>query len=246
MPDVRSGALAAALLCAAGCSFEISGLSIGDVGSTELDAGVPTPDLAEPPTSGPDLLAPPDLAPLPPELTGSGVASATSANLTVLGPTDWIHFGTTSASDIDRKLVANSVISGFSELKNGKVTQYINNVVSFRWSDGKPIADEPGTTTGVYIAGVDDGFAVSVPADTTEHTVVIFVGGYLTAATLSAHLSDKSAPDFSSSNFSNMVDVYNATFTLKYRAASANQTLLIAWKQTSGAGNVTLQAVALN
>ena len=69
-------------------------------------------------------------------------------------------------------------------------------------------------------------------------------GGWNSAATLTAHLSDGSAAD--------LVDVtsgssgqYNRNYTITYRALSSAQTLTVTWTMSSGIGNVTLNGAAL-
>jgi hypothetical protein len=244
VPDSLARALAVVLLFSAGCSFEIPGLG-GNSGQTVDDGGAGDASPAVDDAADPDLASSPDLA-QPPELTGTAMPSAATADLTALGTTDWVHFGIKMAADINRKATGGSLISTFSSLKNKSPAHYGDNQVSFRWSDGAPTVSQVGTTTGVYLGGMDEGFAFTVPADTTERTVVVFVGGYLSSAIMVAHLSDGSAPDFTSSTFTNLTGSYGVTATLKYRASAANQTLLIGWKQTSPGGNVTLQAIALN
>ena len=72
---------------------------------------------------------------------------------------------------------------------------------------------------------------------------MVHVGGWDSAGTLTAHLSDGSAAD--------LVDVagssgqYDRNYTITYRALSSAQTLTVTWAMTSGIGNVTLNGAAL-
>ena len=71
------------------------------------------------------------------------------------------------------------------------------------------------------------------------------VGGWDSGGTLTAHLSDGSATDFTAST-ANTSGQYDYNYTLTYNAASAGQTLTVTWKMSSGTGNVTLSGAALS
>ncbi len=72
----------------------------------------------------------------------------------------------------------------------------------------------------------------------------VYVGGYASGGTLTAQLSDGSAPNYVHSAFSG-TGQYDAVYTLTYKAASAGKLLTVKWVQSSGSGNVTLQAATL-
>ena len=63
------------------------------------------------------------------------------------------------------------------------------------WTDGTPLPASANNQAGVYI-GTNNGFSFTAPADTVGRTLIVHVGGYNSAGTLTAHLSDNSAPDF--------------------------------------------------
>ena len=69
--------------------------------------------------------------------------------------------------------------------------------------------------------------------------------GWNSGGTLTAHLSDGSATDFTASTV-NTSGQYDHNYTLTYNAASAGQTLTVTWKMSSGTGNVTLSGAALS
>ena len=70
------------------------------------------------------------------------------------------------------------------------------------------------------------------------------MGGWYSAGTLTAHLSDGSAADFTDVS-SSANGQFDRNYTLTYSARSAAQTLTVTWTLTSGNGNVTLNAAAL-
>jgi hypothetical protein len=125
--------------------------------------------------------------------------------------------------------------------------QYLDNINGYSWTDGMPTVNAVATRSGIYIVGTGNSFTITVPADTTSRTVKVYVGGWMSAGTLTAHLSDNSTADYTDSSFSNNGASYYAVYTITYKASAANQNLTVRWQMASGAagGNVTLQAVTL-
>jgi hypothetical protein len=127
---------------------------------------------------------------------------------------------------------------------SGSVIRYANDLRPLSWSDGTPTASNSGDKNGIYIAHTGNGFSFTAPAGTTPQTLTVHVGGYGSGATLTAHLSDNSAPDYT--NTTTLVNgQYDGNYTLNYQAGSAGQTLTVTWKMASGTGNVTLDGAAL-
>ncbi len=176
-----------------------------------------------------------------PALAGSGTSSAGTANLTGEGSSDWVHWGDSS---LTRKAGVTPQLSNYSVVGSGPVMVYSNDPRALSWTDGTPTADG-NNNNGIYISSVQNGFSVTAPADTGTRVLTLYVGGWLSGATLTARLSDNSA--------ANYVDVttpaagqYDRNYTLTYSAASAGQTLTVSWVMTSGAGNVTMNGAALS
>jgi hypothetical protein len=69
-----------------------------------------------------------------------------------------------------------------------------------------------------------------VPADTTTRTLTVYAGGYNTTSSLTAHLSDGSAADYTVS--SGQALLYTNVYTITYHAASAGQSLTITLLKT--------------
>ena len=117
-------------------------------------------------------------------------------NLTALGTLDWAHWGLTSASSFDHKAGVTSQISNFTVVGTGAANRYADNAFGFSWTGGTPTASATNSTTGVYISGVGNGFQITVPADTTQRTLTVFVDSYHAQGKMVAHLSDASSPDY--------------------------------------------------
>ena len=128
-------------------------------------------------------------------LTGSGVSSSATVNLTTEGSSDWSHW-----SGYDHKSSGGSKISNYTVVGTGTVLNYTNDPRTCTWSDGTPTASG-SNKNGIYITGVGKGFQITAPADLTQRTVKVYVGGWVSGGTLTASLSDASAPDYVNSSF---------------------------------------------
>ena len=104
------------------------------------------------------------------------------------------------------------------------------------------------TTTGVYVIGINHGFEIKAPADTTLKTLKVYVGTYGAKGKFQASLSDLSAPAYVDSSLDNAANGPGGVYTINYAARSAGQTLTIKWTgafmNDPTVGNVTLQAGA--
>src|SRR5207247_5700936 len=101
--------------------------------------------------------------------------------------------------------------------------------------------------TGVFLTGLNSGFQLTLPADTNTRTARIYVGGYGVQANFEAYLSDMSAPPYTDNSVSTVYTNSYTVYTLNYAAASAGQTLTVAYRAADlfdyDLGNVTFQAV---
>jgi FG-GAP-like repeat len=174
-------------------------------------------------------------------LQGSGTSMNAAVNLTTEGTVDWVHWGDSS---LNRKVGVTAQLSAYTKVGNGTVSTYNNDPRALSWTDGTAVGSSSNNRNGFYINGVGNGFSFTAPADTTLRSLVVHVGGYNSGGNLTAHLSDGSATDYTDVTIVSGVQ-YDRNYTLSYQAGSAGQTLTVTWKMTSGAGNVTLNAGAL-
>jgi hypothetical protein len=204
--------------------------------SNLINAGVVVPNI---PYNG----SAPDLGafeyPVTGSLVGSGVASSATVNLTTTGTADWAHW-----NGYDHKSSGGGKISNYTVVGSGSVLNYNNDPRTCTWSDGTPTTSG-SNINGIYITGIGKGFQITAPADLSSRTLKVYVGGYISGGTLTASLSDGSAADYVNSSFSSGSAQYDAVYTLTYKAASSNKLITVKWTQSSGSGNVTLQAAAL-
>ncbi len=181
-------------------------------------------------------------------LIGSTATAPATVNLTAEGTLDWAHWGLNVATDFDQKEGGTNQISNFTLIgpaPDGPY-QYGNALVAYSWSDGTPDTTAAGTTTGVYFNGLNNGYQITVPADTTKRILRVYAGGWDTTVHFGASLSDQSAPDYVDESLvtagaNQAADAY----TLMYAAASAGQTLTITVYCVTSSGNCTLMAASL-
>ena len=166
--------------------------------------------------------------------------------LTAEGVLDWVHWGRSSRSDVNRKASAAVRIGDYERLdpSGPRANRMNDGRTAYAWSDGTPQGVDSGTTTGIFFTA--DGYRIRVPADTAERTVSVYLGGWNSSARFTATLSDGSAPavSFDASDGLSNASVYDKVVTLSYSAASASAELILEYELISGS-NITLQAVTL-
>jgi len=133
--------------------------------------------------------------------TATAVQSTTATNLTAQGTSDWAHWGQSSATDFDQ-LSGNSQISNITVVGSGSPGQFTDSIQYMSWTNGTPTTSATNSEDGIWIAGVGNGFSFTVPASTTPQTLTVYVGGYESAGTLTASLSDGSAATYTNSSMS--------------------------------------------
>ena len=172
-----------------------------------------------------------------PGLFGSVTCDSSNVNLTAVGTVDWAKW-----PGYVHKASGGAQISNFSVSGSG-ATQVASYTRAMTWSDGTPVISGSDQSS-VVVAGNGNEFRISVPADTTQRTLYVYVGGTDSAGRLIAHLSDGSAPDYV--NALSGAGNYDVVYMLTYKAASAGQQLIVTWAQASDTGSVTLRAAALS
>ena len=185
-------------------------------------------------------------------LTGDVKPAPASVNLTTQGNTDWIHWGRTTATEVDRKSSGGSSISNFTKIGAGtNVVRLTDSPSKISWSDGGTNASATDNPGGVYINNFDGpgrGFQFTVPADLLSRVLKVYVGEFTASGTLQATLSDNSAPAYSQVLTGAANQTVQGVYTIDYAAASPGQTLTVKWTETADLGtsdNITLQAAAL-
>jgi hypothetical protein len=192
------------------------------------------------------------------QLSGSSDQSVVKpVGLTAAGDSDWAFWGNNSAggnlppsalTPSETKASGGRQISDLSIVNgDGTPTRGFGGFpdstlpFNFDWTDGAPDATGTAALGGIAAPKLGQGLSFTVPADTSMRRLTIWTSAHFADGTLTAHLSDGSAPDFvqtihalaSSPGPSQNLP---AVFTLDYEAASDGQTLTVTWKQSANNG----------
>jgi hypothetical protein len=173
------------------------------------------------------------------ELLGASEEAPTQVDLTREGTEDWVHWGLRDGRAVNRKTGAH----GFSDITitgAGFASWTGGFGVRSTWSDGSPVASNPGANASLWFNGVGGAYHFTAPADMGERVLRIYAGGVSGAScTLTASLSDDSAPAYVSKtwtgnsghgNWAPVAGDFCVVYTLRYHAASAGQVLKIEYK----------------
>ena len=155
---------------------------------------------------------------------------------------DWILWqsGTTTI----RKRDAGSKISNFTIIGTQTLQNFSDAARKISWENGDPIEAGNANSTGVYVYGEGNGFEFTAPAGTKESTLTLYLSGWAVVGELKASLSDGSASEFVDVTAEYPEDAA-FVYTIKYKAASDKQTILIKWNVSKsldlgGWGNVAM------
>lgn len=166
-------------------------------------------------------------------------------NLTEMGSLDWIHFGQSGSSSVDRKRNGSGAIRDLGS--TGVRGRYPSYAQWFSWSDGQPTASVTNSATGVYVCGSGGTFTLAADAGPDTRTLRLYAGVRRAQGRLTATLSSGSSPAtayLESRDFS----IGTTVFTVTFQAPAGSQ-LLLRWTTTAdydpGCGGVSLQAATL-
>jgi len=182
-------------------------------------------------------------------MIGSIAPPPTAVNLTNEGDLDWAQWGLNTLTSFNRKASTPQQISDCSLIGSVSPLRYSDNAVSFSWSDGTPTTAGSGST-GLFVSEFGNGFGLTVPADTNEKVLRLYVSAWRTTGRLEATLSDGSASPFVDRSISSgiLTGAVYGVYSIRYKAASNGQNLIIKWTSDDTIyllGNVTLQAASL-
>ncbi len=183
-------------------------------------------------------------------LSGSVALPPASVNLTTEGTSDWAHWGLHAPDSFYHKAGVIPQVSNFTKIGNSAVKQLQNSFPAFGWNDGILVVATNDTRNGVYVHGATNGFLLTVPADTSERTLRVYVGLYGAIGKFRATLSDFSAPTYTGTSLRSVYGNASGVYTLKYRAASSDQRLTVTYTTETlfdlDYGEIRLQAATLS
>ena len=120
--------------------------------------------------------------------------------------------------------------------------------MAYSWSGGTPTASAANSTTGLYFTGIGNGYQLSVPAQSSQSVVKLYLGLWTARGRLEAKLSDGSVPSYVA-YLDNSAGSVDRVVTLSFSAASSGVNLIIGYTVENNYGNIwgniTLQAATL-
>ncbi|NJK91860.1 MAG: hypothetical protein HC904_08565 [Blastochloris sp.] len=162
-------------------------------------------------------------------------------NLTTLGTLDWIAWGRSVLTSVDRKATGGSQISNWTAVGTGHSRSY-NTGASLSWTDGSP--SSTASSTGlVRTSGVGNGLEFTVPSGTTQRTLHVFsITQYNATGLLRISLDDNSAP-VEEIEFLSGGTLETQRFTIQFKSATSSK-LRVRWVNLTGSGNLGLRGAA--
>jgi len=172
-------------------------------------------------------------------LSGASEAAPWRVDLSREGTEDWVHWGLNDGKAVNRRAGAH-LISDLAIAGAGFVSWTSGFAVRSSWTDGSPVRSNAGANASLWFNGVGGAYHFTVPADAGGRILRIYAGGVSGAScTLTASLSDNSAPPYVSKTWSGNSGLGNwapvpgdfaVLYTLRYHAATSPQTLAIDFK----------------
>jgi hypothetical protein len=153
-------------------------------------------------------------------LTGTITTSSATVNLSAVGTLDWARW-----PGYKHKA---GLISDISVVGTYKTYTSTTRII--------------GDGSGVKAVGMGSQFVFTVPAATTERTLIVYIGGWNSTGTVTATLPGATTYTVTAHSSS----TYSRVVTLKYRS-EVPATLRFQYKETAdgGSGSIMLQAAAL-
>jgi hypothetical protein len=233
---VRAAVLVGVLCALPACSFRVGGHASDGIPGLGDDAGGGADQGA--PSDGGDGPADASMPGTVPDLSSAGflsvtsVASAATFDLTQIGTADWVHWGTNSVLDVDRKAGGNQISDASRVAGSTLPSRAADSPITFTWSDGVDgLGHNPtssGTDSSIFVT--NGGFTITAPADKTRRRLFVYVGLYDSQAQMRITLSDGSADPYNDTMWQrNNHEALGLVYTIDYSAAGNNQTVTVTW-----------------
>jgi hypothetical protein len=175
-------------------------------------------------------------------------------NLTSEGTADWVHWGLSSPTSLDRKAGVIQRIPNV-ELLNASISELFQNSdnrIAYSWDDGTPTAQAVDNTTGIFLFSTNNppaGFQLTVPASNKVLRLKLYLGLFGAGGKLSAWMTDWSAPPFFDSSVYDYYDTGRGAYSFRFASPNPSASLRINWTPTMvfvpGFGNLTWQSATL-
>lgn len=175
------------------------------------------------------------------------------------GTLDWVAFTAwKDKGSLARKKGAN-LISPVAQVGKGHIALTGGSPLNMNWTGGEGKAEASNSHMGLWGNCQGNGFTFSVPADSQERVLKIYVSGIEgIQGEFSASLSDNSAPKViddswhgnRAKHWSPVPGDFSAVYTVKYRASKPGQKLTVSWTLKSEPnqfrGQIRMQGATLS
>ncbi len=176
-------------------------------------------------------------------------ATASPVNLTAEGTLDWVHWGRSTPTDVNRGRRGGADRHP-DEHRRDRFRAFQQWRAPRLHLERQDAHGERDHQRGRGSLGAGRGYALTVPADTEARTLVVYVGGWNSNRTArreserrQCRALQRVAPPPSDGN--PLRDDYDVRLAITYQAASAGQTLNLRYEQTSAGGTVNFMAATL-
>ena len=153
---------------------------------------------------------------------------------------DWVIWGADGQTPAATRSAA-GLISNYTVLGSSNVTVQSSGSTQYTWSGGTPIASSSGSTPFINVDGLNSGFQLTAPADSTVKTLKLYAMA-CSNVQMNISISDGSSPAVSSSSVTTSC---NETYSIDFRAGSTGQTLTVQLFSTDPGSGVSLEAAVL-
>lgn len=175
--------------------------------------------------------------------------AGTTSDLSAEGNVDWVHWGLTAATDVNRRAGGAAPIGSLALLGSQPPEQWATNLHGCTWTNGTPVLAVSNTTSALFARGLSNGFELTVPVTAHRQRLKIFAGVQAAAGLLEAVSSEPGAPDYLDASLSSADGPTNGVYSLDFSSAEVGQTLRVRFTATSlfdpEGGGVTWQAATL-
>jgi hypothetical protein len=207
------------------------------------DAAVDT--IPSPPDANIDTIK--NAAPL---LMVSYAPAGATSNLTNTGKLDWVHWGYTTATSVNRKKNAPILIT-MKKIGSSDPGHYDSRPATLSWLDGSPKTSVSEISDGIAMgdkAGV--GFELRVTGNKNKaRTLLVYLGGWQAKAKFTAQVGSSTETAYSNDRFSATDPGVDLIYTLTFQPTTDTDVLVVRWtvdEVLDTYGNVTVQAAALS
>lgn len=185
-----------------------------------------------------------------PELTVTASAPAAQVDLEQEGTLAWIHWGTTTDDEesLNQKASAVSLLPTFTVTGSNDIRTLEDNLTTFRWTNGTPLATQGGTRNGVYSKTGKPAFHLDRVVGVEPQRWVIYAGVFKCKALLTVTLGTGPTMHTATAMLDDTDHGY-VRYVIDHRAKAPSTPLVVTWKLTDSYdpnnANVTLAAATL-